>query len=126
MIKTGKAALSVAGNLIANVTKCSLEYSQETIEVNGVTDASKKRIAGLRHWSLSAESMIEFAGNSGHAQLINAMNEGLSVSVDFRLDDSNILTGIGFIDSLSLGINAGESAAISINITGSGALTLKV
>lgn len=123
MIKTGKAALSVAGNLIANVTKCSLEYSQETIEVNGVT---KKRIAGLRHWSLSAESMIEFAGNSGHAQLINAMNEGLSVSVDFRLDDSNILTGIGFIDSLSLGINAGESAAISINITGSGALTLKV
>lgn len=125
MIVTGKAALLVKGKLIANVTKCSLEYSQETIDVSGITDAAKKRIVGIRQWNINAESMIEFAKDSGHAQLINAMNEGLSVNVDFKLDESNILSGNGFIDSLSFGVNAGESATVSINIVGNGTLSFK-
>lgn len=126
MIKTGKMELSVKGKKIANVTKCSLEYASESIEVNSITDIAKLRIAGMRNWSVSAESAIEFTQSTGHADLINAMNRGEKVDVILRLDESNTLNGSGYIDSLSISVNAGESAALSINITGSGALNVAV
>lgn len=124
MVKAGKMELSVQGKTIANVTKCSLEYASESIEVNGITDIAKKRIAGMRNWSVSAESAVEFMEATGHALLIKTMNSGDKVDVIVRLDESNTLNGSGYIDSLSISVNAGESAAMSINITGSGALNV--
>lgn len=125
--KNGKVVIgSSATKKVVGIKNWSLELSLETLETTALGDDWKNYIAGLKEWTASSEGDYEVpVDTEGQAALQNAFLEGTTVTVKLYVDAKNYYQGEAYISSLSIEDPVDDVVSISIEFTGTGALSFE-
>ncbi len=125
--KNGKVVIgSVGEQKVVGIKSWSLELSLETLETTALGDDWKNYIAGLKEWTASSEGDYEVpVDEEGQAALQDAFLNGTTVVVKLYVDGVNYYQGEAYINSLSIEDPVDDVVSISIEFTGSGALTFE-
>ena len=111
---------------MVGIKSWSLELSLETLETTALGDDWKNYIAGLKEWTASSEGDYEVpVDEEGQAALQDAFLNGTTVVVKLYVDGVNYYQGEAYINSLSIEDPVDDVVSISIEFTGSGALTFE-
>ena len=130
MAVAGKNGKVVVGNSsttkVVGIKNWSLELSLETLETTALGDDWKKYITGLKEWTASSEGDYEVpTDTTGQKALQAAYLNGDTVVVKLYVDGSNYYTGEAYISSLSIEDPVDDVVSISIEFTGTGALSFE-
>ena len=91
-----------------------------------IGDDWKSYITGLKEWSASSEGDYEVpVDEEGQAALQKAFLDGATVTVKLYVDEKNYYTGEAYINSLSIEDPVDDVVSISIEFTGTGALSFE-
>ena len=125
--KNGKVVVGNATNTkVVGIKNWSLELSLETLETTALGDDWKKYISGLKEWTASSEGDYEVTTDTtGQKALQTAYLNGTTVVVKLYVDGSNYYTGEAYISSLSIEDPVDDVVSISIEFTGTGALSFE-
>ena len=125
--KNGKVVIgSGAEEKVVGIKSWSLELSLETLETTALGDDWKNYIAGLKEWTASREGDYEVpVDTEGQAALQDAFLNGTTVVVKLYVDGVNYYQGEAYINSLSIEDPVDDVVSISIEFTGTGALTFE-
>lgn len=125
--KNGKVVVGNATNTkVVGIKNWSLELSLETLETTALGDDWKKYISGLKEWTASSEGDYEVnTDTTGQKALQTAYLNGTTVVVKLYVDGSNYYTGEAYISSLSIEDPVDDVVSISIEFTGTGALSFE-
>ena len=97
-----------------------------SLETTALGDDWKNYIAGLKEWTASSEGDYEVpVDEEGQAALQDAFLNGTTVVVKLYVDGVNYYQGEAYINSLSIEDPVDDVVSISIEFTGSGALTFE-
>ncbi len=120
MIHGENLTLSLNGTIVAAAKGCTLEFSQELIEVaSPASGADKQYIPGKRGWTVSTDGMCETMGYVGQLQT------GLSTKYTLRFYDKDLSicrSGSCYIKSLRVSGEMGKIVTYSVSLQGSGAI----
>lgn len=125
--KNGKVVIGEsATKKVVGIKNWSLELSLDTLETTALGDDWKNYITGLKEWSASSEGDYEVPVNAdGQQALQDAFLNGTTVTVKLYVDGTNYYKGEAFINSLSIEDPVDDVVSISIEFTGTGALTFE-
>lgn len=124
--KNGKVIIGTGTSKVVGIKSWSLELSLDTLEITALGDEWKNYIAGLKEWSASSEGDYEVTSDTtGQDALQTAYLAGSTVTVKLYVDSSNYYTGTAYINSLSIEDPVDDVVTISIEFTGTGALTFE-
>ena len=125
--KTGKVVIGDASTQkVVGIKNWSLELSLDTLETTALGDDWKNYITGLKEWSASSEGDYEVPVDAdGQQALQDAFLNGTTVTVKLYVDGTNYYKGEAFINSLSIEDPVDDVVSISIEFTGTGALTFE-
>lgn len=126
--KNGKVVIATTGDTkVVGIKNWSLELSLDTLETTALGDDWKNYITGLKEWSASSEGDYEVpVDGQGQAALQYAFLHGSTVTLKLYVDDKNYYQGEAYINSLSIEDPVDDVVSISIECTGTGALTFEV
>ena len=126
--KNGKVVVGTdASKKVVGIKNWSLELSLETLETTALGDDWKNYITGLKEWTASSEGDYEVPTDTdGQATLQDAFLSGTTVTVKMYVDTKNYYQGEAYINSLSIEDPVDDVVSISIEFTGTGALTFEV
>ncbi len=125
--KNGKLAIGSSNPVkVVGIKNWSLDLSIDTLDTTALGDDWKNYITGLKEWSASAEGDYNVHTDSaGQEALQLAFLTGESVDVSLYVNDSNAYKGKAVIASLAVEDPVDDVVSISIEFTGSGALTFE-
>ena len=125
--KNGKVVIGEsATKKVVGIKNWSLELSLDTLETTALGDDWKNYITGLKEWSASSEGDYEVPVDAdGQQALQDALLNGTTVTVKLYVDGTNYYKGEAFINSLSIEDPVDDVVSISIEFTGTGALTFE-
>ena len=125
--KNGKVVIGEsATKKVVGIKNWSLELSLDTLETTALGDDWKNYITGLKEWSASSEGDYEVPVDAdGQQALQDAFLNGTTVTVKLYVDGTNYYKGEAFINSLSIEDPVDDVVSISIEFTGTGALTIE-
>lgn len=125
--KNGKVVIGEsATKKVVGIKNWSLELSLDTLETTALGDDWKNYITGLKEWSASSEGDYEVTVDAdGQQALQDAFLNGTTVTVKLYVDGTNYYKGEAFINSLSIEDPVDDVVSISIEFTGTGALTFE-
>ena len=125
--KNGKVVIGEsATKKVVGIKNWSLELSLDTLETTALGDDWKNYITGLKEWSASSEGDYEVPVDAdGQQALQEAFLNGTTVTVKLYVDGTNYYKGEAFINSLSIEDPVDDVVSISIEFTGTGALTFE-
>lgn len=125
--KNGKVVIGSSGTQkVVGIKNWSLELSLDTLETTALGDDWKNYITGLKEWSASSEGDYEVpTDTAGQQALQDAFLNGTTVTVKCYVDDTNYYQGDAYIASLSIEDPVDDVVSISIEFTGTGALTFE-
>lgn len=125
--KNGKVVIGAsASKKVVGIKNWSLELSLDTLETTALGDDWKNYITGLKEWSASSEGDYEVpVDTEGQKALQDAFLNGTTVTVKLYVDDTNYYKGEAYINSLSIEDPVDDVVSISIEFTGTGALTFE-
>lgn len=125
--KNGKVVIGEsATKKVVGIKNWSLELSLDTLETTALGDDWKNYITGLKEWSASSEGDYEVPVDAdGQQALQDAFLNGTTVTVKLYVDVTNYYKGEAFINSLSIEDPVDDVVSISIEFTGTGALTFE-
>lgn len=125
--KNGKVVIGEASTKkVVGIKNWSLELSLDTLETTALGDDWKNYITGLKEWSASSEGDYEVPVDAdGQQALQDAFLNGTTVTVKLYVDGTNYYKGEAFINSLSIEDSVDDVVSISIEFTGTGALTFE-
>ena len=125
--KNGKVVVGAsASKKVVGIKNWSLELSLDTLETTALGDDWKNYITGLKEWSASSEGDYEVPGDTeGQKALQDAFLNGTTVMVKLYVDGTNYYQGEAYINSLSIEDPVDDVVSISIEFTGTGALTFE-
>ncbi len=125
--KNGKVVIGEsATKKVVGIKNWSLELSLDTLETTALGDDWKNYITGLKEWSASSEGDYEVPVDAdGQQALQDAFLNGTTVTVKLYVDGTNYYKGEAFINSLSIEDPVDDVVSISIEFTGTGALTFE-
>ena len=125
--KNGKVVVGAsASKKVVGIKNWSLELSLDTLETTALGDDWKNYITGLKEWSASSEGDYEVPVDAdGQQALQDAFLNGTTVTVKLYVDGTNYYKGEAFINSLSIEDPVDDVVSISIEFTGTGALTFE-
>lgn len=116
-------AVYVGTNKVAEIKSWSLELGGDTIDVTSFDSGGwKEHLASLAEWSGSFEGMFDTADTNGQVALINAWLNRQSVTLKLYVDNTHYFTGTAYIN-LSLEVPVDDAVTISVDFTGSGAVS---
>ena len=122
--KTGKVVIGSAASKVVGIKSWSLELSLDTLETTALGEDWKNFIAGLKEWSASSEGDYEVtADTTGQRALQQAYLTGATVTLKLYVDATNYYTGEAYISSLSVEDPVDDVVSMSIEFTGTGALS---
>lgn len=111
---------------VVGIKNWSLELSLDTLETTALGDDWKNYITGLKEWSASSEGDYEVpVDTEGQKALQDAFLNGTTVTVKLYVDGTNYYQGEAYINSLSIEDPVDDVVSISIEFTGTGALTFE-
>ena len=125
--KNGKVVVGAsASKKVVGIKNSSLELSLDTLETTALGDDWKNYITGLKEWSASSEGDYEVpVDTEGQKALQDAFLNGTTVTVKLYVDGTNYYQGEAYINSLSIEDPVDDVVSISIEFTGTGALTFE-
>ena len=125
--KNGKVVIGEsATKKVVGIKNWSLELSLDTLETTALGDDWKNYITGLKEWSASSEGDYEVPVDAdGQQALQDAFLNGTTVTVKLYVHGTNYYKGEAFINSLSIEDPVDDVVSISIEFTGTGALTFE-
>lgn len=125
--KNGKVVIGEsATQKVVGIKNWSLELSLDTLETTALGDDWKNYITGLKEWSASSEGDYEVPVDAeGQQALQDAFLNGTTVTVKLYVDGTNYYKGEAYINSLSIEDPVDDVVSISIEFTGTGALTFE-
>ena len=125
--KNGKVVVGASGSKkVVGIKNWSLELSLDTLETTALGDDWKNYITGLKEWSASSEGDYEVPVDAeGQKVLQDAFLKAETATVKLYVDDKNYYTGEAYINSLSIEDPVDDVVSISIEFTGTGALTFE-
>ena len=125
--KNGKVVVGAsASKKVVGIKNWSLELSLDTLETTALGDDWKNYITGLKEWSASSEGDYEVpVDTDGQKALQDAFLNGTTVTVKLYVDGTNYYQGEAYINSLSIEDPVDDVVSISIEFTGTGALTFE-
>ena len=125
--KNGKVVVGAsASKKVVGIKNWSLELSLDTLETTALGDDWKNYITGLKEWSASSEGDYEVpVDTEGQKALQAAFLNGTTVTVKLYVDGTNYYQGEAYINSLSIEDPVDDVVSISIEFTGTGALTFE-
>ena len=125
--KNGKVVIGEsATKKVVGIKNWSLELSLDTLETTALGDDWKNYITGLKEWSASSAGDYEVPVDAdGQQALQDAFLNGTTVTVKLYVDGTNYYKGEAFINSLSIEDPVDDVVSISIEFTGTGALTFE-
>ena len=125
--KNGKVVIGDgAAQKVVGIKSWSLELSLDTLETTALGDDWKNYITGLKEWSASSEGDYEVpVDTEGQKALQDAFLNGTTVTVKLYVDGTNYYQGEAYINSLSIEDPVDDVVSISIEFTGTGALTFE-
>ena len=125
--KNGKVVIGATENQkVVGIKNWSLELSLDTLETTSLGYDWKNYITGLKEWTASSEGDYEVpVDKEGQAALQEAFLNGATVMVKLYVDSTNYYKGESFISSLSIEDPVDDVVSISIEFTGTGALTFE-
>ncbi len=125
--KNGKVVIGAdATQKVVGIKNWSLELSLDTLETTALGDDWKNYITGLKEWSASSEGDYEVPVDAeGQEALQLAYLNGTAVTVKLYVDGKNYYTGEAYINSLSIEDPVDDVVSISIEFTGTGALSFE-
>lgn len=125
--KNGKVVIGAdASKKVVGIKNWSLELSLDTLETTALGDDWKNYITGLKEWSASSEGDYEVPVDAeGQEALQDAFLNGTTVTVKLYVDGKNYYTGEAYINSLSIEDPVDDVVSISIEFTGTGALSFE-
>ena len=125
--KGGKVVIGDgAAKKVVGIKSWSLELSLDTLETTALGDDWKNYITGLKEWSASSEGDYEVpVDTEGQKALQDAFLNGTTVTVKLYVDGTNYYQGEAYINSLSIEDPVDDVVSISIEFTGTGALTFE-
>ena len=125
--KNGKVVVGAsASKKVVGIKNWSLELTLDTLETTALGDDWKNYITGLKEWSASSEGDYEVpVDTEGQKALQDAFLNGTTVMVKLYVDGTNYYQGEAYINSLSIEDPVDDVVSISIEFTGTGALTFE-
>ena len=115
-----------AAQKVVGIKNWSLELWLDTLESTALGDDWKNYITGLKEWSASSEGDYEVpVDEEGQAALQSAFLNGTTVVVKLYVDGKNYYMGEAYINSLSIEDPVDDVVSISIEFTGTGALSFE-
>jgi predicted secreted protein len=125
--KNGKVVIGESTTAkVVGIKNWSLELSLETLETTALGDDWKNYISGLKEWTASSDGDYEIhSDEDGQQALQAAFLSGETVTVKLYVDAINYYKGEGYINSLSIEDPVDDVVSISIEFTGTGALTFE-
>lgn len=125
--KNGKVVIGTESDQkVVGIKNWSLELSLDTLETTALGDDWKNYITGLKEWSASSEGDYEVpVDTEGQKALQDAFLNGTTVMVKLYVDGTNYYQGEAYINSLSIEDPVDDVVSISIEFTGTGALTFE-
>lgn len=125
--KNGKVVIGAsATEKVVGIKNWSLELSLETLETTALGDDWKNYITGLKEWTASSEGDYNVpTDTAGQKALQDAFLNGTIVKVKLYVDATNYYTGEAYISSLSIEDPVDDVVSISIEFTGTGALSFE-
>ena len=126
--KGGKVVIGDgAAKKVVGIKSWSLELSLDTLETTALGDDWKNYITGLKEWSASSEGDYEVPlDGQGQAALQYAYLHGTTVTLKLFVDEKNYYMGETYINSLSIEDPVDDVVSISIECTGTGALSFEL
>lgn len=126
--KNGKVVIGAENSQkVIGIKNWSLELSLDTLETTALGDDWKNYITGLKEWSASSEGDYEVPlDGQGQAALQYAYLNGTTVTLKLFVDDKNYYMGEAYINSLSIEDPVDDVVSISIECTGTGALSFEL
>ena len=126
--KNGTVVIGAEGSQkVVGIKNWSLELSLDTLETTALGDDWKNYITGLKEWSASSEGDYEVpVDTEGQAALQDAFLNGTTVTLKLFVDGKNYYTGEAYINSLSIEDPVDDVVSISIECTGTGALSFEL
>lgn len=126
--KNGKLVIGATGNTkVVGIKNWSLELSLDTLETTALGDDWKNYITGLKEWSASSEGDYEVPlDGQGQAALQYAFLHGTIIQLKLYVDEKNYYLGDAYINSLSIEDPVDDIVSISIEFTGTGALSFEI
>lgn len=124
--KNGKVVINGDEEKVVGIKNWSLELSLETHETTALGDDWKNYITGLKEWTASSEGDYEVPTDTkGQAALQKAFMDGSTITVKMYVDKKNYYQGNAYISSLSIEDPVDDVVSISIEFTGTGALSFE-
>jgi len=124
--KNGKVVIGGSSEKVVGIKNWSLELSLETLETTALGDDWKNYITGLKEWTASSEGDYSVPSDTaGQEALQTAFLNGETVTVKLYVDGKNYYQGEAYISSLSIEDPVDDVVTISIEFTGSGALSFE-
>jgi len=125
--KNGKVVIGTStAEKVVGIKNWSLELSLETLETTALGDDWKKYITGLKEWTASSEGDYNVPTDTvGQKALQDAFLNGTTVKVKLYVDNTNYYTGDAYISSLSIEDPVDDVVSVSIEFTGTGALSFE-
>ena len=126
--KNGKVVIGTESDQkVVGIKNWSLELSLDTLETTSLGDDWKNYITGLKEWSASSEGDYEVPLDwQGQAALQDAYLHGTTVTLKLFVDEKNYYMGEAYINSLSIEDPVDDVVSISIECTGTGALSFEL
>jgi len=125
--KNGKVVIGESSTeKVVGIKNWSLELSLETLETTALGDDWKNYITGLKEWTASSEGDYSVTTDkAGQEALQAAFLTGATVVVKMYVDATNYYKGSAYISSLSIEDPVDDVVSISIEFTGTGALSFE-
>ena len=125
MALAGKGgSLNIGANKVAEISNWNLDLGADDIDVTSFdSDGWKEFLAGLKEWSGSAEGNFKPDDTNGQKAILQAWLDGTVVEFKFKVSDSVSFEGSAFVKP-SIEVPVDDKASFSVDITGTGALTL--
>lgn len=123
--KSGK--LSIGGTTpikVVGIKNWSLDLSLDTLDTTALGDDWKNYITGLKEWSASSDGDYNVhLDTTGQEALQTAYLEGKTIDLQLFVNDTNCYKGKAFISSLTIEDPVDDVVSISIEFTGTDALS---
>lgn len=125
MALAGKSgAVKLGANKVAEISNWSLDLGADDIEITSFdSNGWKEYLAGLKEWSGSIEGNLKTNDTNGQKAILNAWLNGTKLSFTFEVSSGVTFTGEAFVKP-SIEVPVDDKASFSVDITGTGALTL--
>ena len=125
MAVTGTGGVVKLGaNKIAEISNWSLDLGADDVEITSFdSNGWKEYLAGLKEWSGSIEGNFDSTDANGQKAILNAWLNGTKLSFTFEVSSGVTFTGDAFVKP-SIEMPVDDKASFSVDITGTGALTL--